>query len=183
MEYQAARAEHVSWQLAYADGRICTEPPGGGTIKESWAEPVELRLINKTGQVRFKLPIPRGASPIFYRRKSADYQFTATTGRHQSGQPIFMLGAGRLVFPKPQPEHQAALPPTSTTDVTVFGWATEDLLIEWKDAVKLDGKVEDETSGHLEAVVLIGNQAQIHNPCPKKWISQQAIEGLITRRW
>lgn len=58
------------WRLVYLDGRMIDELPQGSTIRERWPDPVELHLMDLTGQSVMRVVLPKGSKPIFYRRRS-----------------------------------------------------------------------------------------------------------------
>lgn len=60
----------IRWRLVFLDNRELDEMPQGSTIMDRPKHPVELHLIDLTGQVVMGVPIPPGCKPIFYRQRS-----------------------------------------------------------------------------------------------------------------
>jgi len=61
----------IFWRLVYADGREMDEPISGGSIREAWKHPQDLIIVKWDGSSIVRVPVPKGACPIFYRRRSA----------------------------------------------------------------------------------------------------------------
>jgi hypothetical protein len=83
----------IRWRLVYLDDRMLDEPPQGSTILERWPNPVELHLMDITGQSVMRVPIPVGYKPIFYRRRSVAMNFgTGQQGDAQLEGTVFGYG-------------------------------------------------------------------------------------------
>lgn len=86
----------IRWRLIYLDGRVMDEAPQGGTILERWANPVELHLMDITGQSVMRVVIPPGSKPIFYRRRSIGVNFI--TGQQEDARlDATVFGYGKEV--------------------------------------------------------------------------------------
>lgn len=82
----------VRWRLVYLDHRFLDEKMAGSTIMDSRPNPVELHLIDISGQPLIKVDIPPGFKPIFYRQRSADVSPGGGMGEIRLDATIFGYG-------------------------------------------------------------------------------------------
>lgn len=86
----------IRWRLLYLDGRQLDELPQGATILEAWPNPVELHLMDITGQSVMRVVIPAHHRPIFYRRRSIGVNLV-TGERSETRLDATIFGYGREV--------------------------------------------------------------------------------------
>ena len=82
----------IRWRLVYLDHRQLDEMPAGSTIMDRRANPVELHLIDMSGESVLGVPIPPGSKPIFYRQRSITQKLTGEFGETELDATVFGYG-------------------------------------------------------------------------------------------
>ena len=85
----------VRWRLVYLDGRQIDEMPAGGTIMDSWPNPVEMHLIDLGSKAVTGILIPPGHKPIFYRQRSITQRAGGDFGDNELDATVFGYGRER----------------------------------------------------------------------------------------
>ena len=85
----------IRWRLVYIDDRQLDELPDGSSISDRWPNPVELQLIDLTGEAVMGLPIPPLHKPIFYRQRSIGQTATGQFTEPRLDATVFGYGRER----------------------------------------------------------------------------------------